>query len=447
MNRPHPGQPGFTRLGLASRRVHPPADFVPRFPSRRRSCLYRLIALMVGLIFACGLLEIGARIIFAAQIRAFQQNVANDPHDVYNLFEPDAELGWKHRPGAEIVADDLPDQPPFTVRINAQGLYDLDYTYERPAGGFRVLVLGDSYVEAVQVPLPARSFQGLEDRYQARWGSVPYEIVEMGVARYSPAQYYRVYQLEGQRYAPDVVIAVIYLGNDVEEMHPATGHQVVVGLAERPYQYTLEDGQLVALEASQWHPPSGSSRVSARLPLGRWLHLWLYRHSVLYYLLIEEQIDTPAARALGITGGDIPLAARFQVSYQDPIYAQVWPVFEAVIVALGDAAVTNGSEFAVVLAPEMYAVHEDWYFADYPEAASRRDRFDPYKIERQVSAMLDAHGIPYFSLTPYLRAAAQASDEALYYHDNTHWTPAGHRVVGEALDGWFNQMGWAAAQP
>src|SRR5574341_742568 len=113
------------------------ADQAAAMPaSRRRGCLFRLVALALGLLLACGLLEIGTRIILAQQVAAFRESVAADPTNVYNLFEPDPELGWKHRPNAEATGTGLPDQEPFTVHTNAQGLYDLDYSYERPATGF-----------------------------------------------------------------------------------------------------------------------------------------------------------------------------------------------------------------------------------------------------------------------------------------------------------------------
>lgn len=413
--------------------------------SRRRGWLYRLIALNIGLLLACGVLEIAMRIMMAQQVSAFQERVAADPTNIYNLFEPDPELGWRHRPGAEVTVSSLEDQEPFTIRINEQGLYDLDYPYERPAGGARLLVIGDSYTEAVQVPLHERSFQALEDRFRAA-GETPYEIIEMGVARYSPAQYYRVYLSEGRPYDPDVVIVMLYLGNDLQEMHPDSGHSIVLGLAERTFQYTLEDGMLVALSEDDWRPPSGSSRVRAPMPVTRRLHAWLMKRSTLYSLVASRAPETPAGHTLGLAGGDIPHAAHFQRGYTDPLDAQIWPIFEAVLLALRDEVEADGAEFAVVIAPEMYAIHPEWYFEEYPAFDGQRDLFDPDKLEKEVAALLDAHGIQSFSLTPALRDAAQDSDAPLYYRSNAHWTLAAHHAVTEALDGWFRDMGWAPAE-
>jgi len=64
-------------------------------------------------------------------------------------------------------------------------------------------------------------------------------------------------------------------------------------------------------------------------------------------------------------------------------------------------------------------------------------------MERQVSGFLDESGITYLSLTPAMEAAAKSSDELLYWRSNQHWNAEGHRVAMEALDTWFQEMGWS----
>lgn len=403
---------------------------------RARGCLSRLAAVGIGLVLGCAALEIGVRIMLAQQIRAAREDP--ETNQIYTLFEADPDLGWSHRPGAQSTISNLPDQAPYEVSISEKGLYDLDYPYERPAGGFRALVVGDSFVENVQVALSRRAFQSLEDGYAAN-SDAPYEIIEMGVARYSPSQYYRAYQLEGRRYAPDLVIVVIYLGNDLDEMHPDGAHNVIAGIAERDRQLTLEDGALVEVEASRWQPPDG---VRASMPLLRRAHIALDQNLTLYRLFAAGRIEpSMLAHRLGAAGGTIPLAGHFEAGYEDPLIAEVWPIFAAVIAALRDAAEADGAQFAAVIAPEMYAVHQAWYFEDYPQVEPYRARFDPDKLETRVAALLETLDCPYLSLTPALRDAAE-SGEPVYYRANTHWSPAGHVAVAAALSAWFEEMGW-----
>jgi len=263
---------GLPLPGSGDREPEPVESALPRRRgTKRRGCLFPIVAVLFGVVLACTLLEAGSRVLLKQQIAAFQREVAEDPGDLYNLFRPDDAMGWVHVPGASVTVDDVEGHEPYTVTINNQGLADREYPIDHPAEGFRVLVLGDSYVEGVQVAPQERAFTMLENRYQARWGATPYEIIEMGTARYSPAQYFRAYQLQGGAYHPDVVIVMIFLGNDVAELSPHTGHNSIIGLADRTFEYTLEDGNLAAMELGKWHPPSGSSRVDVPVPLMRGL--------------------------------------------------------------------------------------------------------------------------------------------------------------------------------
>src|SRR5215472_11421352 len=98
-----------------------------------RKWLGILALIMFGFVFALGLADVGVRLA--------------------NLWFPyfycyDADRGWGLNPGArgwyqrEGVAH---------VRINHDGFRGPDYPKTKPAGVFRVAVLGDSYVEAIQV--------------------------------------------------------------------------------------------------------------------------------------------------------------------------------------------------------------------------------------------------------------------------------------------------------
>ena len=52
-------------------------------------------------------------------------------------------------------------------RFNSHGFRDYERTYEKPSGVFRILVLGDSYIEALQVQLED-SFTALLEKASMR---------------------------------------------------------------------------------------------------------------------------------------------------------------------------------------------------------------------------------------------------------------------------------------
>src|SRR2546421_174008 len=64
-----------------------------------------------------------------------------------NFWEPDPLTGSKLRPGMEGWQK---DEGQAYVKISSQGLRDREHPLAKPAGTYRIAVLGDSYSEATQ---------------------------------------------------------------------------------------------------------------------------------------------------------------------------------------------------------------------------------------------------------------------------------------------------------
>ncbi|MGH9361926.1 MAG: SGNH/GDSL hydrolase family protein, partial [Thermoanaerobaculia bacterium] len=66
-----------------------------------------------------------------------------------NFYRPEPVRGWGLRPGAAGRWRQEGDAP---VRINRDGLRDEEHPVAKPPGELRIALLGDSMVEALQVP-------------------------------------------------------------------------------------------------------------------------------------------------------------------------------------------------------------------------------------------------------------------------------------------------------
>src|SRR5262245_53515904 len=66
-----------------------------------------------------------------------------------NFYRPDPVRGWSPIPGAEGL---WTREGRAEVRINSAGFRGPEVAVEKPPGTFRIAVLGDSCVEALQVP-------------------------------------------------------------------------------------------------------------------------------------------------------------------------------------------------------------------------------------------------------------------------------------------------------
>src|SRR5262245_47789166 len=78
-------------------------------------------------------------------------------HPAYDVLflKPDPVLGWRQVPGLHWTwAGHYWYARNFSVKVqtNRAGFRDLERVYPKPAGVKRVALLGDSFIEAVQVP-------------------------------------------------------------------------------------------------------------------------------------------------------------------------------------------------------------------------------------------------------------------------------------------------------
>jgi len=149
------------------------------------------------------------------------------------LFERDAELGWKLRPGAEDVWGGV------RVRINDKGLRGPELDYPKSPGVIRILYLGDSVPFGFKIARPGSTFPyGVEAILEHQLGRA-IETVNTGVGGYSPWQEFRVLAGEGILYDPDLVV-VSFVLNDVTEKFDlirfggtSEGHQLVRSVRSR----------------------------------------------------------------------------------------------------------------------------------------------------------------------------------------------------------------------
>lgn len=161
------------------------------------------LALVLGsTVFSVAVMECGLRVYYyGSPVHLSGEHAVRVPHPV---------RGWTLDPGGE--AFQRTKDYGVTVRINAKGLRDQPHDYEPEAGVFRIIVLGDSFMEAYQVPLE----DSLPYRLQERLGQRRVEVINLGVGGYGTAQQYLYLRDEGLRYRPYVVVMAFFTGNDVQ---------------------------------------------------------------------------------------------------------------------------------------------------------------------------------------------------------------------------------------
>src|SRR5262245_21434946 len=100
-------------------------------------------------------------------------------------------------------------------RTSSLGLHDREYPARKPAGTFRVLLLGDSFTEGAGLALPATVAKQTESLLGAAGCRAPVEVVNGGVASYSPIVEYLFLGELLPKLEPDLVV----LNFDMTDVH------------------------------------------------------------------------------------------------------------------------------------------------------------------------------------------------------------------------------------
>jgi hypothetical protein len=135
------------------------------------------------------------------------------------LFRIDPEAGYLMQPNqCVLLRSQEYDQALLT---NSHGLVGPELSAAKPPGEFRVVVLGDSYTVAGQVPYEQDFTAVLEQRLHAA-GLAGARVVNAGVGGYTTFNEAGLLGEDLSWLQPDLVVVAAFLGNDVAENVLAT---------------------------------------------------------------------------------------------------------------------------------------------------------------------------------------------------------------------------------
>jgi hypothetical protein len=354
------------------------------------------------------------------------------------LRVPDPSRGWVLQPGGSAVQRSM--DYVVEVDINARGLRDRPHHYEPAAGTRRIVILGDSFMEAYQVPVEA----SLPYRLQQLLAPVGFEVVNLGVGGYGTAQELRHLREEGLRYRPEIVVLAFYTGNDIQNNSRALQRALLGGddpkTYGRPYASATDLGSAI-----RWTEPDHERMVELANAAARRRGSWLNRGAkfiepTFLANLAERAIARTAAR-LGMPPAD-PKAHfgwPFLESLESAVWDEAWLVTRRLIIEMREISNRAGASFVVMVVPAKLQVEPA--FRALAEAQHAGVRFDEHQINRALASFCREKQILLYDPTPEF-AARSASGEVLYHQlEDHHWNAAGHELAARSLRAFLDQVG------
>jgi hypothetical protein len=377
----------------------------------------RLTAVLVGLLLPLVVLE--------CTLRLFGPILPGN-YDTGAYLIRHATLGHFHVPNF----DGWIKAPEFTTRveINPRGLRDRRQSYEKSPGTFRIVLLGDSFVEAVQV----KQSEGVAERLE--WAlnqdaSRPVEVVNAGVAAYGTTQELLLLDQMGAELDPDLVLVLFFVGNDVtNNNYRLELWDGDLALALKPYLDLRDDGSLRLIPGP---PPSAQVGPAA-----------LLRSCCALYNVIETGVynkldqNYPREKLEAIGGLRTPLTGLYDTQPEGE-WARAWRASEALLARLRDRSAQLGAPLVVVAAPDWRALHPAAWRDELQRGNPRSNRLDSGRLRIEaptdrLGGIASRLGVSFVDLLPPLRAA-MAEGAPLYLDFDKHWTAAGHAVAARAI--------------
>jgi hypothetical protein len=341
----------------------------------------------------------------------------------------DETLGWAGRANVADTFEWVDTR--HEVRQNRHGFRGPEVAFERSAAP-RIVVLGDSFVWGFGVA-ESELFTAVLEHAAAP----PVEVVNLGVSGYGTDQALLLWRALGHRWQPDVVLVAVTLNTDFWDNTSARRYGYDKPLFERAEDGTLTLGNVpVPRGRATWDEPAQAIE-SARG--GGWMHA-LARGSRLVALTVDVASRNPGARAYLERRGLI-LRRQAGFDWEFPLYlaepderaSTRWAMLLALLERLEAEVAGSGARLVVAAIPSAVQVYPALWEKFARAVEAKRDvALDPEAPSRRLGAWAGERGVTLIDLLPVLRQAG-GQDPYLYYPQNSHWTSAGHEVVGHAL--------------
>jgi hypothetical protein len=334
------------------------------------------------------------------------------------------------------------------VRFNNFGLHAPSYTLQKPSGVYRVLIVGDSFPQAMQVTHEQAFPQLLQARLTRDLGR-PVEVINLSVDGYGTDLELLVYATLGWQFQPDLVLLSIYTGNDLQDNQ--------IDLETRRYGYPSNRPFFTLTGGNDSSNLVGTRHASSLLTMHKspTFDPSRYPDSPAFAWLTDMQTaqlppppENPPEHPHVLS--EKPYALEYPVELglylpEDAQWKNAWALTDALIHQFRAVVEAQGTPFAAFIIPDRRAVHtEDWQktLQDLAPTVPTLREADPLAPIQRLDQMLDADQITYFDLTSGLREwAADNPGGRLYYGGDGHFNPQGHAVTTELLAHWLLESG------
>jgi hypothetical protein len=308
------------------------------------------------------------------------------------------------------------------VTTNSAGFHDVEHQVEKFPNVYRIVVLGDSFIEGLAVPIESGFTQQLESLLQVEVKDRRVEVINLAVSGIGPAQYLRMLERLGLGYKPDLVLMAVYPENDFWDSY----YDLSGGPSKAFYELGT-DGTL------QYIPPEASKiTVKMRPYLRKSAFLTLLRQGLVLTSLESQLGWLGVLQAPGVANAHSMDWGVYNAALPDP-WTDAYRTTLRTIAASRDLAKQHGAEFLAMTIGSVAMVEDRWdeLFLSYP--AAKTMTLDSRRPFSAIADLGDQQGFSVIDLVEPFQQDFLAHKKSRSWPHDGHWNPSGHRFAAEIV--------------
>jgi len=368
-----------------------------------RQVLLKGTILIIGVIVGLLLVEITLRLITTREVMR------------YFFMSPDSIVHHRFTPNSSGRYQTVEFDTYY--HINSLGLRDREYSTRKPDTSVRILMLGDSFTEGDGVEASETFSKVLEVLLDSAGGTKKCEIINAGVGSYSPVLEYLYVKKHGLSLSPDLVVLNFDLSDVFDDIQYSrlarfddTGNVLGVSPASENRNESLIIRVLAGIK--DFFKEHTRTYNFVRIRIDRYLegvrHEGDFSGDVRYdkYAMLRENQQAK-------DGGDWSQSFKYILQLRDLLRAHH---IDFLLTVYPYGLQVSPKEWN--LGRQFWGFKSDTVYACLPQS--------------KMEDFCRRNGIKVINMCDAFKLASQAT-HPLFLEYNGHWTPAGHRVVAEAL--------------
>ncbi len=334
--------------------------------------------------------------------------------------QPDAVLGFRFVPNHKYWYNKENDHP-ITGKINKFGWRDKNWKLDKLKNTYRIAVLGDSYVEALQIEQNSTFLSLAEQRLNNKLKNKKVELMNFGRSGFTQTEELLVLKNEILKFSPDMVILFFLPENDIRDINKKTAPDLL-----RPFYNISENKKLILnTDFSITYQFKIKSLINNFKLHSALISLFCYRlNAYLAQKNINDKKDISVAEA---SFNKLDKYLSLCTANPDPIYLENYRLNKLLIKNIVENC--NQNKIRLIL----ITINTPAYI---PEIEGKYKNIDPSFnaefFEDELKNYAESLNIDYLGLQRIFSSYYKKTGIRLHWN---HWNYEGHKLVAQALAG------------